>query len=67
MNRGNKIFYSAFAAYLIAFLLTFGYSFNRDYDKEAVSGINTIRAFLCAVGWPAYLSKIAFEGVRRAS
>jgi len=51
-------------AYAICALLTFGYSYNRDYEVPKSSNMNPLRAFMCAVVWPAYLSKVAFERMR---
>lgn len=58
----NK-FKTAMISYVIGALLTFGYSYNRDYDHSAPD-LNAMRAYLCAMVWPAYVSKVAFEGLR---
>lgn len=59
-------------AYACAALITFGYSYNADYEavgkNSIVTGgeINGARAFLCGVAWPAYWTVNAFKGVRPA-
>lgn len=58
------------AGYLVGVLLTFGYSFNADYQpgNQFVSGAerNTVAALLAAGAWPLYWSVTAFRGLRPA-
>lgn len=55
------------AVYALGFVLTFGFSFNHDYDVPTNNwekSDNAFRALCSALVWPAYLSKVAFEGAR---
>lgn len=60
----NKLKIAVLAAYLVAAIITFGFSYNHDYD-ESIAGLNGHRALLCGVFWPLYFSKVAFEGYRK--
>jgi uncharacterized membrane protein YccC len=56
---------AAIVAYLIGFVLTFGFAYNHDYEQPGqFFDPNIGRAMFCAVAWPIYLSKVAFEGIR---
>jgi hypothetical protein len=55
-------------AYAICSVITFGVSFNFDYEhprSELDSGSNTARAFVSAMVWPMYISYALTKGLRK--
>lgn len=60
-------------AYACAALLTFGYSYNADYESAGKNSIvtseeiNASRALVSGAMWPAYWAVSAFQGVRQES
>lgn len=65
----DKYLVAGCAFYVFMVIVVFGYSFNRDYEVETAysHGANGFRALLCAMAWPMYLSKVAFEGSRNGN
>ena len=55
--------------YILIALIVFGAAFNRDYRMEATPSetafLNGARAVVSAVAWPLWLSKTAFEFLRK--
>ncbi|MGL4754418.1 MAG: hypothetical protein ACRCXB_18750 [Aeromonadaceae bacterium] len=60
----------AVSAYALVAILTFGYSYNADYQQPGENSIvssgelNGARALLCGAMWPAYWAVSAFEWAR---
>lgn len=64
----NKTFNTLIAAYITGLILTFGHAYNYDYTPNTSAfdgGHNEVRAMLNAITWPLYVSRVAFEGVRK--
>lgn len=53
-------------AYIFIGMLTFGYSYNKEYNLKAEIPVAdaTFTAFGCSIVWPLYLSVKLFQGVR---
>lgn len=55
-------------AYAICAVITFGVSFNLDYEpprNEYDSGSNAARAFVSGMLWPMYISYAITKGLRK--
>jgi hypothetical protein len=57
------------AVYAAAFLLTFGYAYNADYEQPpngfiTVGELNTLRSLVCGAVWPLYWTVKGFKGFR---
>lgn len=56
-------------AYMMVAVVIFGAAFNRDYRVEPTASdaafLNGARAVISAVAWPLWLSKTAFEFLRK--
>lgn len=63
----NKFIVAA-VLYAMAGIVTFGYSYNADFEEGNQfirSGeINSARALLCGMMWPLYWTVEGFKGVR---
>lgn len=62
----DKQFALGFLSYLLIGLLTFGASYNLDYDppKRLSGDMNSLRAAACGILWPAYWAQVGFRFLR---
>ena len=55
-----------FLSYLVIFIITFGFSYNLDYEepKPMMLSTNTGRALFCGMFWPFYWVEFSTRGLR---
>lgn len=64
-----KLIIALASTYLLAAVITFGFAFNLEYEREdkmysSAAERNVARSLGCAIGWPLYWSVKASQSLR---